>query len=141
MKIIKYKIDGEIKSSSVFIDDLRMVRNRWGKVQAKLYLIGFVYILEVDDQKVTPKNFLEVWKSGDMERRYKRSYHITNPIVIEGSDYLEKFYSGSEYIHVAGKFAELVTQTEDWDDVVHYHDVYEKFKANGGSYMDFMSDE
>lgn len=139
MKNIKYKVDSGVKSTFVFFDDLEMVRNRWNKVQANAYLVGLIEILEVDGQKINPKNFFEIWNDGDKELRFKRSYDITNPIIEQGITYLDTFYKDSpEYIHVVGKYSQLVLETEDWDDVIRYRDEYERFKVNGGDYREFM---
>ena len=57
-KTIKYKYHKtygnpkEIREAKVFVDDLRMIQNRWGHLLANIEYIGVVTILEIDGVSV-----------------------------------------------------------------------------------------
>ena len=58
MKTIKYKYHKtygnpkEIREAKIFVDDLRMIQNRWGNLLANVEYIGIITILEIDGVSV-----------------------------------------------------------------------------------------
>ena len=58
MKTIKFKYHKyygnhkEIHEAKVFVDDLRMIQNRWGNLLANIEYIGVVTLLEIDGVSV-----------------------------------------------------------------------------------------
>ena len=79
MKTIKYKYHKtygnpkEIREAKVFVDDLRMIQNKWGKLLANVEYIGIITILEIDGVSVN-----KPWIKKHTREEFNKEKNSTN---------------------------------------------------------------
>lgn len=134
MKTIKYKYHKsygnpkEIHEAKVFVDDLRMIQNRWGHLLANIEYIGVVTILEIDGVSVkkpwitkhTIQEFNKLWYS-DEDYRIKRPRKESQPVINRGTDIIEKEIDDDRLsLQMGMMYVTLVNRTDEYDDVYKY---------------------
>ena len=136
MKTIKYKYHKtygnpkEIREAKVFVDDLRMIQNRWGHLLANVEHIGIVTLLEIDGvsvkkpwiRKHTREEFYKLWYT-DTDYRIKRPRKESLPVIYRGRDIINKEIQDETLrIQMRSMYVALVNRTDEYDDTYKYID-------------------
>ena len=134
MKTIKYRYHKtygnpkEIREKKVFVDDLRMIQNKWGHLLANIEYIGLVTLLEIDGvsvkkpwiRKHTIQEFNKLWYS-DEEYRIKRPRKESKPVIYRGEKIIEEENKDEILqIQMISMYVALVNRTDEYDDTYAY---------------------
>ena len=134
MKTIKFKYHKtygnpkEIREAKVFVDDLRMIQNKWGHLLANIEHIGIVTLLEIDGvsvkkpwiRKHTREEFNKLWYT-DEDYRIKRSYKESQPAIRCGKKIIkEEIKDETLQIQMISMYVALTNRTDEYDDTYAY---------------------
>ena len=134
MKTIKYKYHKsygnpkEIHETTVFVDDLRMVKNRLGHLLANIEYLGVVTLLEIDGisvkkpwvKKHTRRDFNKLWYT-DKDYRIKRPLDESQPVIYRGRDIInEEIQDETLRLQMRSMYLAIVNRTDEYDDTYKY---------------------
>ena len=134
MKTIKYKYHKtygnpkEIREAKVFVDDLRMIQNKWGHLLANIEHIGIVTLLEIDGvsvkkpwiRKHTREEFYTLWYT-DEEYRIKRPRKESKPVIYRGEKIIEEEIKDETLqIQMISMYVALANRTDEYDNTYAY---------------------
>ena len=134
MKTIKYKYHKsygnpkEIHETTVFVDDLRMMKNNWGNILANIEYLGVVTLLEIDGvsvkkpwiRKHTMKEFNKLWYT-DKDYRIKRPLDESQPVIHRGEKIItEEIEDDDLSVQMGMIYVVLVNRTDEYDDTYKY---------------------
>lgn len=135
MKEIRYNIGGKDTRNNVYVDDLTMLRNNDGHIEAHIRNVGLVILTEIDGIDVrkpwaethTHAEFDRLWHT-DKEYRQKRKLDETQSLIRKTFQYIKNDYVGLEREIVEGLYIEIIHKTDKYDDYITFKDRYEELK-------------
>ena len=131
MKKIKYKLDGKTYEDNVYVDDLRRIRGTiTGDVEAHIFLIGDVILLEVDGESIRKpwglvhnlEEFTNIWNT-DHESRFVQSLTIRNQLSHENKQYFRQYDDSFDRY---GSYIEMLGQSDKYNDPTVFNSWFEK---------------
>ena len=130
MKHIQFKYKGKIKEADVYVDDLRRLRRTlFGGVEAHVYAIGDVILLEVDGVSVKKPwglfhgsdDFSKLWNTDD-ESRFCQDIMDIHQLIVKNRDYFNKYPDNvRRYAYI-----EILAQTDKLNDPIVFDAWYDK---------------